>query len=286
MTYAHFVWLLCWLLLCGGAANAQTLHSMTVGEDKKGGALSELREEGTHIVTAIVDPTTVILDNKKVVRLAGIELPIYPGEKESLYAAVAVQRLQALYLGQKVVLFETRKADKGRMNATGQIMGHIVKREDGKEYWAQKIMVEEGMMRALPTLSNPEGAQALYNAEDAPREERQGLWGTQAWSVKDPNSVNAYMGTIQVVRGTVANVSTRNNLTYVNFGRDWRTDFTILIDAQTRRALLRAGLNPLSLAHKNIEVRGFIEDWNGPSIMLDNAALLRVIPDESGEKTP
>lgn len=271
------------LLLCGGAVHAQTLHSMSAGEGKKGGALAELREEGTHIVTAIVDPMTVILDNKTVVRLAGIDLPIYPGEKENPFAALAMQRLQALYLGQKVALFETRKADKGRINAMGQTMGHIVKRQEGKEFWAQKILVEEGLVRVLPTVSNPEGAVALFAAEDGPRDARRGLWATQAWTVKDPGSVGAYKGTIQVVRGRVENVSTRNNLTYINFGRDWRTDFTIVIDPLTRRALLRAGLNPLSLTRKTVEVRGFVEDWNGPSIMLDNAALLRIVP---AEKVP
>lgn len=265
---------------------AQTIHSIRVGENKHDGGLTELREEGSHIVTAVIDPTTLVLDNKKVVRLAGIDLPIYPGEKENAFAVLAMQRLQALFLGQKVILFQAKDEEKGRINAMNQTMGHILKREGDKEIWAQKMLVEEGLVRVLPTISNPEGASLLFTAEDKPREGRKGLWSTQPWAVKSPDTVMDYVGTIQVVQGKIASVATRNNVTYLNFGRDWKTDFTIVVDATTRRALMRNKINPMGLANKIVEVRGFVEDLNGPSITLDSPAVLRVLPSSVAVDAP
>lgn len=240
-----------------------------------------MRDMGSFVVTTIVDPLTFVLSNKSVVHLAGVDLPVYPGEKENAFAALALQRMKALYLGQKVTFFQTRAQDKGRINAMGQSLGHIVKRENGKEIWAQQVLVREGLVRVLPTSSNKEGADLLYKAEETPRQKRTGIWGSQPWSVKNPESVAAYTGTVQVVEGIVQNVATRNNVTYLNFGRDYKTDFTIVIDGTARRALMKDGLNPLGLSGKTVQVRGFVEDYNGPAIELDNARLLRVIVSQS-----
>lgn len=235
------------------------------------------RAMGSFTVRAVPDPLTVVLDNGKVVRLAGIDLPVFPGEKESPFAALALQRMQSLYLGQKITLYQTRDVKKGRTDSMGRQMGQIVRMQGERQIWAQKILVEEGLARVLPTLSNSEGAEELYEAESKPRDGRKGIWSTSPWSVKDPDSVAAYAGTVQVVRGKVHGIATRNNLTYLNFDRDWKTDFTIEIDAATRRALLRRNTNLMNLANKTVEVRGYVENKNGPNIKLDSPLLLRVL---------
>lgn len=232
---------------------------------------------GSFVVTSVVDPTTFVLSDKRVVRLAGIDIPVYPGEKENPFAALALQRMQALFLGQKVTLYQTRKQDKGRTNALGHMLGHIARTENGREIWAQNILVSEGLARVLPTASNPEGADALFAAEAKPRAGRQGIWGTQKWSMKSPETVEPYTGTIQVVEGKVKNVGTKGNMTFLNFGADWKSDFTIVVDSETRRSMMRTSDNPLTMAGKTVEVRGFVESYNGPSIQLDNGLLLRVI---------
>lgn len=260
-----------------GVSFAQTIHSLRPGERQEGLG-KELKDMGSFVVTAITDPTTFVLADKRVLRLTGVDIPVYPGEKESPFAALALQRMQGLFLGQKVALFQTRDEKKGRMGALGHALGHVAKREgDNKPVWAQEVLVREGLARALPTVSNPEGATLLFAAEEKPRTARQGLWGSQQWSVKSPDTVDAYIGTIQVVEGTIKNVGTRQNYTFLNFGQDFKTDFTVVIDSETRRAMMRNGVNPLGLSGKTVEVRGFVESYNGPSIQLDNPMLLRVL---------
>lgn len=260
----------------GGFASAQSIHSIKPGADKSG-PLSDLRDMGTGVVTSVVDPLTVVLADKRIIHLASVDLPIYPGEKENAFATLALQRMQSLYLGQKITFYQTRGEDKGRLNALGQNLGHIVKREGDKQIWAQKVLLEEGLVRALPTISNPEAATALREAEIVARKTQKGLWRSAPWTVKDPTTVSAYLGTIQVVQGKVHSVATRNNVTYINFDRDWKTDFTIEVDAAMRRQLMRAKLNPMALTGKYVEVRGFVENHNGPAIQLESPQLLQIV---------
>ncbi len=239
--------------------------------------MDELRDMGTGVVASIVDPLTVVLADKRIIHLASVDLPIYPGEKENAFAILAIQRMQSLFLGQKITFYQTRNEKNGRLNALGQNLGHIVKRNGDNPVWAQKVLVEEGLVRALPTMSNPENAAALLEAEIKPRTLRKGLWGTAQWAVKNIDTVGSYVGTIQVVQGKVYSVSTRGNITYLNFGRDWKTDFTIEVDATMRRALMKNAINPMALTGKFVEVRGFVEEHNGPSIQLEAPQLLRII---------
>jgi len=53
---------------------------------------------------------------------------------------------------------------------------------------------------------------------------------------------------------------------YLNFGRHWTQDFTVTIAKRNQRAFITAGVDPKSLAGRNIEVRGWVEQRGGPVI--------------------
>ena len=79
-----------------------------------------------------------------------------------------------------------------------------------------------------------------------------------------------------LVEGVVTSVSDRANWTFVNFGADWRTDFTVAISARDRRRVA-ATLDLATLAGKRIRVRGWIREWNGPLIEVDVAEQIEVL---------
>jgi hypothetical protein len=54
--------------------------------------------------------------------------------------------------------------------------------------------------------------------------------------------------------------------TYLNFGQDWHTDFTVEIERKDKAAFASAGIDLGALAAKRIRVRGWIEWRNGPMI--------------------
>ena len=74
----------------------------------------------------------------------------------------------------------------------------------------------------------------------------------------------------------MATAKVRDNV-FLNFGADYKTDFTILIDKQGQRRFKRAGIDPRSLEGARVRVRGWVEMKNGPMIELDHVERLEVL---------
>jgi hypothetical protein len=53
---------------------------------------------------------------------------------------------------------------------------------------------------------------------------------------------------------------------YVNFGRRWTEDFTVTILKRNERNFTAVGLEPKTLAGRQIRVRGWVEERGGPWI--------------------
>ena len=53
---------------------------------------------------------------------------------------------------------------------------------------------------------------------------------------------------------------------YLNFGRDYRRDFTIGLDRAALRAFRRAGRDPKALEGKRVRVRGWVQWRGGPYV--------------------
>ena len=75
-----------------------------------------------------------------------------------------------------------------------------------------------------------------------------------------------------------------NNI-YLNFGDNWKTDFTIGIAPKVRKKLSKQGISPLEWTHKKIRVRGWIRSYNGPYIELTHAEQIEIIEDKTDEPT-
>ena len=67
------------------------------------------------------------------------------------------------------------------------------------------------------------------------------------------------------------------NKIYLNFGDNWRTDFTIMITPAIRKKMIAQGHDPLSLQGVKVRVRGWLENYNGPNIELIHPAWLEVL---------
>jgi hypothetical protein len=64
---------------------------------------------------------------------------------------------------------------------------------------------------------------------------------------------------------------------FVNFGADYRTDFTIAISARDRRHLSKDGVDPATWTGKQIRVRGWLSRLNGPEVELTHAAQIQIV---------
>jgi hypothetical protein len=69
---------------------------------------------------------------------------------------------------------------------------------------------------------------------------------------------------------------------YLNFAKDWRSDFTISVARKDMSAFTTAGIDLKGLAGKRLRVRGWVEWRNGPLIEASHPEQIEVLPDARG----
>jgi hypothetical protein len=81
-----------------------------------------------------------------------------------------------------------------------------------------------------------------------------------------------------LIEGKVVNTADVRGRTYLNFGTDIDTDFTVAIAKNALPLFAQARLDPLALKGRTIRVRGFIREYKGPIIDVDEPEQIEVLP--------
>lgn len=224
------------------------------------------------IVAEIIDGDTVVLESGTTVRLTGIQAPKLalgrPGFRDWPMAGAARDLLARLSLGQTVALEYTgRRTDRWQ-----RLLAHL--RTD--EFWLQHEMLRRGFARVYTFRDNAAHAPALYAAERDARENRRGIWRHPFYRIVDPETAADKIGSFQIVEGTTADAAIVRGRAYLNFGPDWRTDFTVAISRQDMKLFDRAGVSITGLAGKKLRVRGWIIRQNGAMIRVTHPQQLEI----------
>ncbi len=140
-----------------------------------------------------------------------------------------------------------------------------------KEY----TLLSKGFGIVIPSTKLTE--QNLYEFESEAREKLLGLWSEEQYKVKTPDTINGYENSFQVIEGTIVNTSLRKDKLYLNFGEDWKTDFTIAIPKQALQIFKKAGLTPKEWSGKHIRVRGWVEEYNGAMMKVTNPVQINML---------
>ena len=120
-------------------------------------------------------------------------------------------------------------------------------------------------------------AAEMLAVEGEARDAGRGLWRDPFYAVRSPEEVARHIDSVQVVEGRVANTARVKSRVYLNFGADWRTDFTVTFSTRLLRKFDEAGLDPLALKDRVIRVRGWIDDYNGPMIEITHPEQIEVV---------
>lgn len=225
-------------------------------------------------VKRIIDEQTLVLDNGKVIQLTGLYF-IYNKNGRGPDALRAYDVLQQEFLDKFVKIYQTKDEKTGRVNGFGHELGHIV-RDDGT--WLQGSLIASGLARVYTTPTNPELHEDMLSLEREARLGDMGFWTHNGWSIKKadlPQDIKSDQ--FQIVEGHITSVSSRNNNIYLNFGSDWKTDFTLTISSSLRREFSKLGHSPMDWAHKHIRVRGWVERYNGPMMEIKHPSQIEFL---------
>ncbi len=225
-------------------------------------------------VVSVTDGDTLVLDNGVTVRLVGLQAPKLPLDrpnfKEWPLAGEARRALEDLVLHQRLTLHPaTTPTDRWQ-----RMLAHL-SRDDG--LWVQGEMLRQGWARMYTFPDNRMLASSMRLLEREARAARRGIWRHPYYAVLTPEGAAKALNTFQLVEGKIVDAAEVKGRAYLNFGEDWKTDFTIMVPAKVKRALARQGDDPVSLEGRTVRVRGWLKSYNGPMVELTHPEQLEVL---------
>lgn len=214
----------------------------------------------TATLMSLDDDGTMTLADGRSILLAGIETP--PDEK-----ARAGWRKVFKAITAPVSLHPVLQAQ----DRYGRLQMFV---RTGEGVMVQEQLVAGGYARVKPQKRARDCLASLLESEADARRARRGLWRDRAFLPRDADDVAGLMrdeGRYVLVEGTVVDASNRRGRIYINFGADWRTDFTVTVEPADARLFadeitnVVAGEVPAILGRR-LRVRGYLTRYNGPEI--------------------
>ena len=224
---------------------------------------STLRNGGTARVTVIVDGDTVVLDDGREVRFVGIQAPKLPLGRPDFqkwpFADEAKAAVGALAQGKRVTLhFGGRETDR-----YGRALAHLVT-EDGS--WLQGDLLRRGFARVYSFADNRALVREMLALEAEARAARRGIWRLDYYAVTAQAEAARRIGAFALIEGVAVATATVRGRGFVNFGPDYKTDFTAAIAPRDLRVFMREGIDIARYEGRRIRVRGWVKSYNGPMI--------------------
>lgn len=242
-------------------------------------ACDSLRDGPRGVVDSVTDGDTVVLDSGMVVRLIGMQAPklaLGRADFEDWPKAEEAKRaLEQLVLGEAVVLrYGGETTDRH-----GRALGHLfLAGESGA--WVQEAMVAQGLARVYSFPDNRACLAELMAAEGRARAMRLGIWADPYYRVRRadrPATFAERAGHFELVEGRVLLADEAGSRVYLNFGRYWKEDFTVVIERRALRLFAESGLDPLRLEGALLRVRGWVDDHDGPRIEVTHPEQIEVL---------
>ncbi len=238
-------------------------------------AAGELVEEGSARVVEVIDGDTVVLDSGDEVRLVGIQAPKLPLGRPNFPAWPLADRakkvLAELSLGRRVgISYGGRRVDR-----YGRLLAHL-HRDDG--LWLQGEMLRRGLARVYSFRDNRAVVAEMLALEGAARNDERGIWADPFYAVRTAEPVHALpIESFELVVGRVVDAAIVRGRAYLNFGPDWRSDFTVSAAPAVRRLFERDGPELMALEGRTIRVRGWLKWRNGPMIEVTHPEQIEVL---------
>ncbi len=227
-------------------------------------------ETGT--VHTVASGDTVSLESGLTVRLAGVEAPAVAADGPAWpLAEIARETTRSLLAERRVILlYAEDRRDRWR-----RAIAHLVRLPD--HLWAQGHLLDAGLVRVRTTRSTASGANRLLALERTARSNRLGIWADRFYRIRNPGETWEDLDSFQIVEGRVADAAEVRGTIYLNFGTDWRRDFTFRIQRDARRRFRRYVDVPSDLTGRAVRGRGWVFLRNGPMIDLTHPEQLELL---------
>jgi endonuclease YncB( thermonuclease family) len=234
-----------------------------------------IQAESWETIEHVLDGDTFVTTAGETVRLLGINTPEPTGGKRP--GGVGGDDASAFakrWLTGKKVRLVTQETHRDRY---GRLLAHAYL-PDGT--WVNASMIEQGWAHVYSFADNRALTEDLLTLEEKARQANRGLWAYPRWRPRQAKNCcqRGDIGHFQLVTGTVKHTAVVKGTTYLNFGPDWKTDFTVEIRKNDRPLFAKAGIDPGTFyTGKTLLVRGPLKPVNGVLITATHPEQIEVL---------
>jgi endonuclease YncB( thermonuclease family) len=214
-------------------------------------------------VAAVRDGRTLALKDGRELRLAAIEA--------GAGSRAALERL----IGGQPLRLETLGANRDRY---GRLVAFAYAGDATQTL--QQGLLAAGDARVSARVGDKACADVLLKSEEEARKAHRGLWADPNFAPLQADNLlrlGSERGRFAVVEGKVLSVHASGATIYLNFGRYWTRDFSVIIPRRHQRSFTAAGLAPKTLEGRRVRVRGWLEQRRGPLIEADRPEQIEII---------
>lgn len=228
----------------------------------------------TGIVQNVIDADTVRLRSGTEIRLVGIQAPKLPLGRRGFRAWPLADKakgfVERMATGKQVILeYGGRKTDRHR-----RLLAHLFL-ENGA--WVQGEILKSGFARVYSFPDNRARVAEMLSLEQEARSARRGIWDHPYYAIRNPGNADRFIGSFQIVEGKPESIALVRNRAYLNFGKNWREDFTVTMSPKVMRRFWRGKDIRAAYADRIIRVRGWLKRFNGPQIEVTHPEQIEVL---------
>jgi endonuclease YncB( thermonuclease family) len=213
-------------------------------------------------VARILDGRSFVLDDRREIRLALLEVPPVADSPSGEAARAALAAL----LASETIEIRPAAAMPDRY---GRTLAHVFIADNGAWRSVTHALLAAGHARVNTQGGDSACAAELLSQERVARSAKIGLWGDPQYAIMSAGNLAglvAERGRFAVIEGKVLSVRESGGTIYVNFGRRWSQALTVTISKRQERIFTGAGITPKALESRRVRVRGWVEVRNGPRI--------------------
>ena len=249
------------LALCAGLERARALDCVN-------GAGASV------VVAEVTERLELVLADKRVLRFAGLDMPL-ADEGQAATTAQARSFLEAALVGRnaELALFAPKP------DRWGRVVGDLTL--DGQSQ--ALALIGTGYARVRPEFETRGCATERLGEEAKARAARRGLWTDPAYQVIDATdlaSLRRRDGQFAVVEGTVRRVGKTASRLYLDFG--YRDGFSAVAPTSKAAEFARGGIALAALAGTRVRVRGALDERFGLRMELADPQQIERVEGVSG----
>jgi endonuclease YncB( thermonuclease family) len=220
------------------------------------------------LVKEVIDGDTVILKQGQKVRYLGINAPeirAWDGKrwvlKRQLLGEEAKTLNERLVEGKRISLeYDRKKRDRYE-----RLLAYV--RVD--EVFVNEAMVRDGLALMDVRAPNLKHQEVFLNAQKEARRFSRGIWKKIGDNTITHREAVRFVNRIGAVQGKIRDVHRGKRKAYLNFGRDYKTDFTgVIYEENLKNFPLETGGVAAYFLGKRVRIYGFIKEGGGPMITI------------------